>query len=150
MTDYGFLSDYKYLIFDRDSKFCESFREIIKSIGIKPIRLPRLDHWCSLLLFQEYRNFFISISSFDAWDLFKTSVWNTIFTGLLVFVYLDPWSVLCFSIRPLRSTVIPVNKVLSEHSRMYTYHFFHFRCYISGITVIDQELSDSIMLRVRK
>ncbi|MDY6894971.1 MAG: helix-turn-helix domain-containing protein [Thermotogota bacterium] len=42
MADLGFLNEMncKYLIHDRDSKFCESFREIIKSAGIKPLRLP--------------------------------------------------------------------------------------------------------------
>ena len=40
MTDWGFLNGSKYLIHDRDSKFCNSFRSIITSIGIKPIRLP--------------------------------------------------------------------------------------------------------------
>ena len=30
----------RHLIFDRDSKFCASFRRLIRSIGIKTIRLP--------------------------------------------------------------------------------------------------------------
>lgn len=42
MADWGFLNEMncKYLIHDRDSKFCESFREIIKSSSIKPLQLP--------------------------------------------------------------------------------------------------------------
>jgi transposase len=40
MADWGFLEGCKYLIHDRDTKFCRSFRSIITSMGIKPIRLP--------------------------------------------------------------------------------------------------------------
>jgi len=40
MADYGFLSGCKYLIHDRDSKFCASFSSIIKSGGVKPLKLP--------------------------------------------------------------------------------------------------------------
>ena len=40
MAEWGFLSDIRYLIHDRDSKFCLSFREILKAAGVKPIRLP--------------------------------------------------------------------------------------------------------------
>jgi len=40
MEEWGFLSNYRYLIHDRDSKFCKSFRSIIAAMGIKPIRLP--------------------------------------------------------------------------------------------------------------
>jgi transposase InsO family protein len=40
MDGWGCLSDCRYLIHDRDSKFCKSFRSIIASMGIKPIRLP--------------------------------------------------------------------------------------------------------------
>jgi len=40
MESWGFLSSCKYLIHDRDTKFCKSFRSIIASMGIKPIRLP--------------------------------------------------------------------------------------------------------------
>ena len=40
MADDGFLSGCRYLIIDRDSKFSAVFRMIIKSSGIKPIRLP--------------------------------------------------------------------------------------------------------------
>ncbi len=40
MADWGFLAECKYLIHDRDSKFCKSLRSIIASMGIKPIRLP--------------------------------------------------------------------------------------------------------------
>ncbi len=40
LADSGFLWCQRHLIFDRDSKFCASFRRIIRSIGIKTIRLP--------------------------------------------------------------------------------------------------------------
>ena len=40
MADFGFLSNCKYLIHDRDSKFCASFASIIKSGGVKPLKLP--------------------------------------------------------------------------------------------------------------
>ena len=40
MADWGFLEDCRYLIHDRDTKFCKSFRAIIASMGIKPIRIP--------------------------------------------------------------------------------------------------------------
>ncbi len=37
MVDWGFLSGQKYLIHDRDSKFCEAFRSIQKAGGVEPI-----------------------------------------------------------------------------------------------------------------
>jgi len=40
MDEWGFLSNCKYLIHDRDTKFCRSFQAIIASMGIKLIRLP--------------------------------------------------------------------------------------------------------------
>jgi integrase-like protein len=40
MADWGFLSNCKYLIHDRDSKFCNSFCSIIKSGGVEPLKLP--------------------------------------------------------------------------------------------------------------
>jgi hypothetical protein len=40
MADIGFLFGCRYLIHDRDTKFCKSFDGILKSVGIKPIRLP--------------------------------------------------------------------------------------------------------------
>ena len=40
-ADVGFLDGCKYLIHDRDSKYTQSFDEILKSIGIKVIKLPR-------------------------------------------------------------------------------------------------------------
>ena len=35
---WGFLHDQKYLIFDRDTKFCKSFREIVRCSGVQLIR----------------------------------------------------------------------------------------------------------------
>jgi transposase InsO family protein len=40
MNEWGFLENCQYLIHDRDSKYCHSFREIIKSGEVKPVRLP--------------------------------------------------------------------------------------------------------------
>ena len=40
MADWGFLSKCKYLIHDRDSKFCNSFSNIIRSGGVEPLKLP--------------------------------------------------------------------------------------------------------------
>ncbi len=40
MEGWGFLSGCKYMIHDRDSKFCSSFRSIIKSERIIPLKLP--------------------------------------------------------------------------------------------------------------
>ena len=36
----GFLSECRYLIHDRDSKFCKSFDRIIKFGGVEPLKLP--------------------------------------------------------------------------------------------------------------
>ena len=40
MTGWGFLEGVRYLIHDRDSKFTDSFREILRPAGIKCLRLP--------------------------------------------------------------------------------------------------------------
>jgi len=40
MDEWGFLGDCRYLIHDRDTKYCQSFREIIESGDVKPLRLP--------------------------------------------------------------------------------------------------------------
>ena len=36
----GFLADKRFLIIDRDTKYCEAFRHILESSGVKPVRLP--------------------------------------------------------------------------------------------------------------
>jgi hypothetical protein len=36
----GFLSGKRYLIMDRDTKFCESFRAILETEAIQSVRLP--------------------------------------------------------------------------------------------------------------
>lgn len=36
----GYLNSCRYVLHDRDSKFCESFRAMLKNGGLKPIRLP--------------------------------------------------------------------------------------------------------------
>jgi len=40
MESWGFLSGCRYLIHDRDSKFCRSFCSIIRSSGVYPLKLP--------------------------------------------------------------------------------------------------------------
>jgi len=40
MEQWGCLRGCRYLLHDRDTKFCESFRELIESGNVKPIRLP--------------------------------------------------------------------------------------------------------------
>ena len=40
MDEWGFLQGQRYLILDRDTKFCENFRRVIRDSGIKCIRLP--------------------------------------------------------------------------------------------------------------
>ena len=39
MEEWGCLRGCRYLLHDRDTKFCESFRELIES-GVNPLRLP--------------------------------------------------------------------------------------------------------------
>lgn len=36
----GFLNGKRYLIMDRDSKFCESFRSLLSQAGVEPLLLP--------------------------------------------------------------------------------------------------------------
>ena len=40
MEQWGCLRGCRYLLHDRDTKFCQSFRELIESGSVKPIRLP--------------------------------------------------------------------------------------------------------------
>ena len=40
MDEWGFLENYRYLIHDRDTKFTDSFRTIIKSNRVEPLKLP--------------------------------------------------------------------------------------------------------------
>ena len=40
MADVGFLSSSRYLIHDRDSKFCEAFQLTVEAVGIKTVKLP--------------------------------------------------------------------------------------------------------------
>jgi putative transposase len=40
MEDSGFLIPQRYLLHDRDTKFCSSFREVIEAGGVKPLALP--------------------------------------------------------------------------------------------------------------
>ncbi len=41
MEDEGFFKGRKYLIMDRDTKFCKSFKEILKSAGVESLVLPK-------------------------------------------------------------------------------------------------------------
>jgi hypothetical protein len=36
----GFLNGKHYLLMDRDTKFCESFRDFLGNEGVEPVRLP--------------------------------------------------------------------------------------------------------------
>jgi hypothetical protein len=48
MEEWGFLRGCRYLLYDRDTKFCASFRERIESGSNKTIRLPaRSPNWNS-------------------------------------------------------------------------------------------------------
>src|SRR5215831_17062680 len=40
MEDAGFLIQKRYLVHDRDSKYCTSFREVLEAGGVKPLALP--------------------------------------------------------------------------------------------------------------
>ena len=40
MADLGFLSDSRYVIHDRDGKYCPAFDHTIEAAGVKPVKLP--------------------------------------------------------------------------------------------------------------
>ena len=40
MADVGFLSDSRYVIHDRDGKFCPAFDHTVEAAGVKPVKLP--------------------------------------------------------------------------------------------------------------
>jgi putative transposase len=40
MKDWGFLADSRYLLHDRDGKFCPVFREVMQAGKVKPLKLP--------------------------------------------------------------------------------------------------------------
>jgi len=40
MEEWGFLENCRYLIHDRDTKFTDSFRALIKSSHVEPLKLP--------------------------------------------------------------------------------------------------------------
>ena len=40
MVGVGFLDGCKYVVFDRDTKFCASFLALLRSAGVEPITLP--------------------------------------------------------------------------------------------------------------
>ena len=40
MEDTGFLIQHRYLLHDRDSKYCASFQTVLEAGGVKPLALP--------------------------------------------------------------------------------------------------------------
>ena len=40
MKDWGFLAHSRYLLHDRDGKFCPVFREVMRAGKVKPLKLP--------------------------------------------------------------------------------------------------------------
>jgi len=40
LADIGFLNGCRYLLHDRDAKFCSAFAAILEAVGIKAIKLP--------------------------------------------------------------------------------------------------------------
>jgi putative transposase len=40
LEELGYRHPCRYLLHDRDSKFCESFREVLKAGGVEPLKLP--------------------------------------------------------------------------------------------------------------
>ena len=40
MEENGFLADRRFLLHDRDSKYCSSFRQVIHAGGVKTLALP--------------------------------------------------------------------------------------------------------------
>ncbi len=40
MADIGFLVDHRYLIHDRDGKYCPAFDDTLSDAGVRPVRLP--------------------------------------------------------------------------------------------------------------
>lgn len=40
MEDWGFLAGMRHLLHDRDSKFCRTFRAVLRDGGVQPLALP--------------------------------------------------------------------------------------------------------------
>ena len=40
LAEVGFLNGCRYLLHDRDARFCEAFTEILEAVGIKSVKLP--------------------------------------------------------------------------------------------------------------
>jgi putative transposase len=45
MEEWGFLEPGQYLIHDRDTKYCDTFKQIIDDAGVKPLPLPPRSPW---------------------------------------------------------------------------------------------------------
>jgi putative transposase len=54
-AEQGFLSDKRYLLMDRDTKFAEAFRDILKDAGVEPVRLPPRSPNCNAYLERFFR-----------------------------------------------------------------------------------------------
>jgi putative transposase len=64
MDEWGFLNNCRYLIHDRDAKYCRSFREIIESGDVKPLRRPARSP--NLNAFSERWSFYPWVGPFSA------------------------------------------------------------------------------------
>jgi transposase InsO family protein len=55
-ADGGFLNAKRYMLMDRDAKFCPSFRTIVKEAGIEPVLLPPQSPNCNAHLERFHRS----------------------------------------------------------------------------------------------
>jgi hypothetical protein len=77
MAGIGVLEGRKYVLIDRDSKDCASFRDILRSSGVKPIRLPA---WSPDLNSYAER-WVLTVKSECLWKLIlvgEQSLWNAL------------------------------------------------------------------------
>jgi hypothetical protein len=77
MAGIGFLDGCKYVLIDRDSKYCASFRAILRSSGVKSIRLPA---WSPDLNSYAER-WVLTVKSECLWKLIlvgEQSLWNAL------------------------------------------------------------------------
>ena len=93
MADYGFLSNHQYLIHDRDSKFCNSFRCIVQSGEVKPLKLPPQSPNLKILV--PY------YTSFKRLDMSLTEICRRPFWGVCLSLSIIPISGVSKSLSPL-------------------------------------------------
>ena len=55
-ADGGFLNGKRYILMDRDTKFCETFRGMLEDAGTKPVRLPPCSPNCNSHLERFHRS----------------------------------------------------------------------------------------------